>query len=246
MKKTSLFAAIFAAGAVFAAPGDYNTAVGPDDSRPCYRTVGLDFAYPIGVFTGNAVNNLGLNLFYGKRRSVYGIDLGLVSRVTGDVCGLQVNGGAAWIEGGCCGIGVSGLFNVRLDGSCGIDIASALNYTKGEFAGIQIALVNIDGEFGGGQIGVYNHDRSGGAGFQLAVANAAFNDFYGWSLGVVNCAERFAGLQLGVVNYAAENASGLQLGVFNGAKNLAGVQIGVLNLISTGAVPVLPVMNAQF
>ena len=27
MKKTSLFAAIFAAGAVFAAPGDYNTAV---------------------------------------------------------------------------------------------------------------------------------------------------------------------------------------------------------------------------
>ena len=133
MKKTSLFAAIFAAGAVFAAPGDYNTAVGSDDSRPCYRTVGLDFAYPIGVFTGNAVNNLGLNLFYGKRRSVYGIDLGLVSRVTGDVYGLQVNGGAAWIEGGCCGIGVGGgLVNKEwiMNGEWDKIIALAREYRK--------------------------------------------------------------------------------------------------------------------
>ena len=246
MKKVSMFAAIFAAGAVFAASGEFNE-VSPDGNAVCrYRPAGFDLAYPVGLFTGNALNNLSLNVFYGQKACVEGLDLGLVSRVTGDMTGLQIQGGVGWVEGETAGIAVSGLSNVCLDKSAGIAVSSILNYTKSEFDGLQIAAVNVNGEFYGAQIGVCNHVSGESAGLQIGVSNGDINEYAGCSIGVVNCAERVSGLQLGVVNYAAEKASGLQLGVFNAAKNLGGVQIGLLNLVSTGTIPVFPVLNAQF
>jgi hypothetical protein len=43
-----------------------------------------------------------------------------------------------------------------------------------------------------------------------------------------------------------EKGRGIQIGVFNAATKFQGIQIGLLNVIGDGAVPIFPVINANF
>ena len=48
------------------------------------------------------------------------------------------------------------------------------------------------------------------------------------------------------MNVVPEKGRGLQLGLFNAATEFQGVQVGLLNIIGDGAVPIFPVINANF
>ena len=93
----------------------------------------------------------------------------------------------------------------------------AIGYTQGSFTGFQDNVINIvDKRFLGLQWGAFNKS----------------NDGHGMQAGWVNVTDRMSGVQLGIVNYTKVMDKGLQ--------------IGVANIITTGGIPVLPIVNWRF
>lgn len=142
-----------------------------------------------------------LNIFVGAGRDVGFIDVGVLGNI---------------VDGNLSGIEIAGLYN-RIGSSDGaIQAACIMNYSKHDFCGVQLGLVNsVDGDMQGLQAGAVNLAQDG-AGVQL---------------GVFNRAERFSGLQIGFANYAYQ---------------LEGVQIGVFNVIEDSNIPFMPIVNAAF
>ncbi|MCR5414909.1 MAG: hypothetical protein K6F50_09340 [Kiritimatiellae bacterium] len=255
MKKLSLVALSMAlCGAAAAQDGSANQASGdpealnpfvPQEHPVAYAEIG--FATPIQYPSPEAmVNGVRFNLIYGESFGVYGFDFGLVGFNRDSAEGLALYAGVDWTENDFIGAQFGGIANVALGNSKGFELAGIVNYNRGCYTGGQIGLINFDGEFIGGQIGGFNYDKGVCWGFQLGFANAAVNEYHGWSIGAVNYAERLYGLQFGGVNIAAETGRGIQIGVFNCADNFIGMQIGLLNIIGNGDLPIMPILNARF
>ncbi len=217
----------------------------PQKSRSTLLEVSL--ATPVQLPSADwTVKGLRLNLIYGESFGMYGLDLGLVGYTRDSGAGLSVYPGVNWTENDYTGLQLAGLSNVTCGNGAGLSLSGIVNYTRGRYTGGQIALINYDGEFLGAQIGGFNYDKGVCWGFQLGLANAAVNEYHGWSFGLVNYAERLYGFQFGGVNIAAENGRGIQLGLFNCAENFIGMQIGLLNIIGNGDLPIMPILNARF
>lgn len=217
----------------------------PDPHPVTFLTVSL--ATPIQIASEDAmVEGLRLNLLYGESFGVYGLDLGLVGFNRESAAGVSLYGAVNWTDYDDSGVKLSGLANVVCGNGEGLEISAIVNYNRGRYTGGQFALINHNGEFLGAQIGGFNYDKGVCYGLQLGVANAAVNEYHGWSLGLVNFADRLYGFQLGGVNIAAENGRGVQVGVFNCADNFIGMQIGLLNIIGNGDLPIMPILNARF
>ena len=207
----------------------------------------LALAAPIQLPPSNwDVRGVRFDLVYGDSHSVYGIDLGLVGHVGDAFSGIQLGGMVDWVEGDVYGLQLAGIANVAGGAHKGVQLASAVNVCRGEFYGVQFGGVNHNGTFYGWQTGVFNYDKGISWGLQLGLANSSINEWHGWSLGLVNYADRMSGFQLGAVNIAEKEGRGVQIGVFNAADKFNGVQIGVLNIIGKGEMPVMPVLNANF
>lgn len=132
------------------------------------------------------VYGLRLSLLYGENRSVAGFDVGLFSRTTKDLGGIEAS--VIWndVNGGFKGIQVGGLGNSVYGDSTGIQVAGAFNRLEegSQFLGAQIGAVNLTDECRGVQVGVVNHSVK----------------MQGVQVGLINSCETLAGLQLGLVN----------------------------------------------
>lgn len=147
--------------------------------------------FPPGDFN---VTGVRASALWGKHRSVYGIDVGLLGNFT---------------EQTFTGVAVAGGFN-KTGGNTtitGFQIAGGanINTNKTTVVGVQAALgMN------------YNTAAATVSGLQLALlANISpFTDIYGFQVGLYNKAKEVYGVQLGLVN-VADNLHGIQIGLVN-------------------------------
>ena len=239
MKKlTIVAAAAMALSSVFAETGF-------SEKRGSVSPVGFSLAAPLQFpRIVDSVRGFRYNIFMALNRDMAGLDLGLVGINTGWVQGLQINA-FNWANESVDALQIGTLANVTLDDVRAFQIGT-FNIVRGDFAGLQLGLVNVEDEFAGFQVGgLLNWNSADSFGAQFGVGNANVENFTGFSCGAVNWASEMTGFQLGVVN-VAEHATGLQIGVYNAVEDMDGVQIGCVNLICEGPLPVMTVVNANF
>jgi hypothetical protein len=239
MKKlTIVAAAVMALGGVFAEAES-------SEKRGYASPVGLSLAAPLQFpRTVDSVYGFRYNVFMALNKDMIGLDLGLVGINTGCLKGMQVNA-FNWVNESVDAFQIGALANVALDDVAAFQIGT-FNIVRGDFAGLQLGLANIQDEFAGFQIGgLLNWNSADSFGVQFGAGNANIENFTGFSCGAVNWASEMTGFQLGVVN-VAERATGLQIGVYNAVEDMDGVQLGFVNLICEGPLPVMTVANASF
>ena len=241
-----LFAAAAAAGAsAFAAEGPAVDAYASDLHPPCWVQLCIadPSQYPQSSYD---VEIFRFSLFHGMSHDVTGFDLGLVGCASGTFRGLAVQA-VNRVEGEALGMQVGALFNAVGGNAYGLQVGGVVNCNSALFAGAQIAsVVNFNATFAGFQLAAVNWNKTLGQGLKVGFANVDENEFHGWAIGAVNCADSMYGLQIGAVNVITKIGRGVQIGVFNAADLYSGLQIGALNLIGNATLPVLPVVNANF
>lgn len=188
---------------------------------------------------------LRMDLFVGRSFSVYGADVGLVGMTVYDFRGAAF-GAANWVEGDMYGVQLAAIGNVVNGYTWGWQASGIVNYNQTSFTGLQMSLINFNGVFTGLQLGLLDWNRGVCYGLEIGGVNVNDSELHGWTIGAINYSARLYGTQIGVVNVVPEKGRGLQLGVFNAAESFQGVQIGLLNIIGDGAMPVFPVINANF
>jgi hypothetical protein len=109
-----------------------------ENSAPLQISFFSPYAVPPGL---NAVRGIRIDLIYGDIKNVYGLDCGLVQRVTDDMDALQI--GAVNVAGRARPFQCALVFNGASD-----------------MSGVQIGLVNVAGQLSGLQIGLINVSRS--------------------------------------------------------------------------------------
>lgn len=175
-----------------------------------------------------------------------------------DAEGVQIAGLVN--TGGTGGMQVAGLVNAGMYNE--VQVALVNHVEKGGYVG-QFGLMNYADSVQGLQcFGMYNKAENV-SGMQIGIVNRTADPLKGvdrkmrmmvgahdsimtgMQLGAVNLADSLTGVQAGLVNRSVK-AKGLQLGLVNITDQLQGLQIGVLNIITTSAVPFLPIANAHF
>jgi len=162
------------------------------------------------------IGGLRLDLVYGANRNMYGLDLGVAGKTSGDVMGVQVVVGVNRVEGDAYGIQAALCMNSVLKDAYGVQWGYGVNHTVGNFSGYQC--------------GVYNR------------VNGTMR---GLEYGVVSYSTDLRGAQAGIVNVGT-SATGLQVGVVNWADRMQGIQIGILNFIPSSPLPFFPILNCYF
>lgn len=157
--------------------------------------VSLSVAPPVQFPPGDfSVTGVRASVLWGKHRSMYGLDLGVLGNIT---------------EQNFTGIAVSGIFNATQGGTLitGLQFAGLANINTSA-----TTIVGLQGTLGVN----YNSAAATVSGIQLALlANLSpFTDIYGVQVGLYNRAKVVNGLQIGLVN-VADNLHGLQIGLVN-------------------------------
>lgn len=163
-------------------------------AQGAFSPVSLNILPPV-QFPPSDFNITGIRIsaLYGRQRSVYGVDLGVIGNVT------ELNFG---------GVAVSGIFNWSKGQTTvlGAQIAGGmnLNTNKTTVLGLQLAAVNsntADATVGGLQVALANlSDHTKIYGFQVGVYNSAYT-VNGFQVGVINKTENLRGLQIGLLNF---------------------------------------------
>lgn len=154
--------------------------------------------FAIGIFPGVElpaqdwdVALFRLNLFVGRHRDVYGLDVGAIgNETTGEFVGVQAAGlynRIGWSEGA---FQFAGVLNRSAGDFAGLQAAFAANITDGTMTGFQCGLVNRAARLDGLQIGFFNIAETGS----------------GVQIGVWNSAQSLEGLQIGLGNYNADSS----------------------------------------
>ena len=175
-KKMAMAFAGIAMSSVFAGAGPADGKWTPVafGACPLFELPGRDYA----------VKGFRLNLFAGRHRSVYGIDLGTLV----NIC-----------DKSCAGLAFAGICNVVGDSAWSAQFSAICNYSDNYSRGFQFAMVNwSDEDFAGVQIGLFNCVGDF-AGFQMGVLNSAESGG-GVQFGVVNVSGEFSGVQFGLIN----------------------------------------------
>ncbi len=108
-----------------------------------------------------------LNILYGVNRNVYGLDVGLVNRATGEMKAWQ--------------LGLVGMAESSFTGWQD----NFVNVTRGAFLGLQSGLVNVVGSGEGVQLGGVFNQAERMSGLQFALVNVA-DDMFGLQIGLIN------------------------------------------------------------
>lgn len=109
-----------------------------ENSSPVQISIFPPYAIPPGL---NTVRGARLNLIYGDIANVYGLDCGLVQRVSGNVDAIQA--------------GVVNITGRTRPFQC----ALILNHSD-SMTGVQIGLLNFSGDLSGVQVGLLNFSRT--------------------------------------------------------------------------------------
>lgn len=126
-----------------------------------------------------------LNLFVGKHRCVYGLDLGVLGgMVEHEMGGLAVSGLFNDVGMSDGALQIAGIFNHAAWNFSGLQLAAGFCWTEGAFTGLDVALANKVGRLGGIQIGAFNFAEKGS----------------GLQIGFVNFSEQLEGFQIGAIN----------------------------------------------
>ena len=206
----------------------------------------ISFADPIQLpFNNWKTYGLRFNLFVGNSFSVRGLDCGLVGMTASDFRGAAFSM-ANWVEGDMYGVQLAAIGNVVNGYTRGVQMSAIINYNQSAFTGAQMSLINFNSAFMGLQFGLLDWNKGVCYGLEFGGVNVNDSELHGWAIGAINYSARLYGTQIGVVNVVPEKGRGLQLGLFNAATEFQGVQVGLLNIIGDGAVPIFPVINANF
>lgn len=115
---------------------------------------------------------LRLNIFVGRHRAVYALDVGGL----GNMADYKMDG-----------IGVAGLFNTVGESDGALNVAGIFNFSAFDFSGCQVS-------------GIYSLTEGTHCGLQIGLANCA-GKLVGAQIGLVNMTERLEGVQLGLLNF---------------------------------------------
>jgi hypothetical protein len=117
------------------------------------RMVDLSLITPIQLYPReDDLRGVRLNLLYGEKHNVMGLDLGLINITHGDWQGLGL--GANIVDGDSKGVQL-GLINSTAGDSAGFQVSLA-NMTKGDVEGFQGGLYNEAASITGIQFGLLN------------------------------------------------------------------------------------------
>ena len=141
------------------------------------------------------ITGVRVSALYGKHRSVYGLDFGVLGNITDlNFVGLAVSGVFNKTSGmtTIIGLQLAGLANVNTDKTSVYGIQATLganvNTAAASVSGLQIALLTNYAQFTniyGAQVGLYNRAQ----------------DVYGLQIGLVNVASNLHGVQIGLANF---------------------------------------------
>lgn len=169
------------------------------------------------------INNVSVNLFWGKNGGVEGLEIGgFFNHITQDVTGIQIAGLGNTVRGKVLGTQVAGLFNVNGDTTQGVQVAGLFNVTRNDFTGVQVAsLFNTSsGKADGIQVsGLFNTSR-GKTRTQIS--------------GLFNVAGDVSGGQISPLFNKGKKVGGMQIGLINIADSISGIPIGLINIIKKG------------
>lgn len=163
------------------------------------------------------IKGLSLNLLYGAKNNMYGLDIGLVSKVNGDFKGYSY-GGLSMVDGNMYGIQNNLIVSMA----------------KGDVKGIQSAIYSQAKTLTGIQLGIANITKEKACGIQIGYYMNYAQEFRGLQLAAgANITQNLKGMQLAIFNYAKQ-AKGFQFGLVNVTDNLCGLQIGLANINNNG------------
>jgi len=132
-----------------------------------------------------------VNLFVGRHRDVYGLDVGVIgNETTGEFVGVQAAGLYNRIGRSEGAFQFAGIMNRSAGDFAGLQAAFAANITDGTMTGFQCGLVNRAARLDGLQIGFFNIAETGS----------------GVQIGFWNSARSLEGLQIGFGNYNADSS----------------------------------------
>jgi hypothetical protein len=218
--------------------------------------VGLSIFPPLEIFHGKDTTVVGasVNVFYGRSRAVYGVELGLVNTVREDVGLLQVAVLVNQAGGGCYGVCAAGLGNMH-GKVVGAQLGLFGNDAGSIPFGFQVGLLNVIRRDAGlaVQIGVANTNNRrledilaamsakkgdvitvhlfAGAqrGLQIGMVNTS-DDYRGLRLGLLfNGGKHGKGIALAALGNVQDSWTGIQAGLWNHAGTMRGLQVGVIN-----------------
>ncbi len=173
--------------------------------------------------TEEIINNVSVNLFWGKNGGVEGLEIGgFFNHITKDVQGVQVAGLGNTVKGEVLGTQVAGLFNTTGGNTQGVQVSGLFNVNRKDFTGVQVA-------------GLFN--TAGGKADGLQVSGL-FNTCRGKTRtqisGFFNVAGDVSGGQISGLFNKGKKVDGMQIGLINIADSISGVPIGLINIIHKG------------
>lgn len=149
----------------------------------------------------------------------YGVTVGFVNNVKGDMKGFQGIPLLTWwnavnfVQGQAAGA-QGGLFN-----------------SANTLSGVQGGLINVAGDAKGVMLGLYNHTQNF-TGVQVGLANISYDSMTGAQVGIYN---------------GVRYAKGFQLGLINQCQMLDGLQVGLVNIASQKeSMPTMLFVNWKF
>src|SRR5574344_1522394 len=125
------------------------------------------------------ITGLRLDLVYGANRDMYGLDLGVAGKTSGDAIGIQVEVGVNRVEGDASGTQAALCMNSVLKNAYGVQWAYGVNHVGGNFSGYQD--------------GIYNRVEGTARGLEIGVVSYA-TDLRGAQVGIVNVGTAATGL----------------------------------------------------
>jgi hypothetical protein len=118
------------------------------------KPIQISLFNPVQIFPeDNSITGVRLNLIYGRNVSITGLDLGLINHTT-----TGISTGVQW---GLVGLADSDFIGWQ---------DNVVNWTKGNFNGFQLGIVNRAAHMTGFQLGVVNYAMSA-EGLQIGVVN---------------------------------------------------------------------------
>ncbi len=118
------------------------------------RPIQISLFNPVQIFSeDDSITGVRLNLIYGRNVSITGLYLGLINHTT-----TGISTGVQW---GLVGLADSDFIGWQ---------DNVVNWTKGNFNGFQLGIVNRAAHMTGFQLGIVNYDMSA-EGLQIGVVN---------------------------------------------------------------------------
>lgn len=190
-----------------------------------------------------------VQLPWGFRWNVYGLDVNFLYSDAPNVYGLDVGGLATVTREDFMGLGIGGLANLSLGDVYGLRASLGFNMCRQNVYGMEAGLAGLREHFWGLDVHLLGSAQYTSCGCMIAgLANVARDESYGATIALgANFAKVAYGCQCAIVFNYTEELHGCQISLVNYAATCpSGFQIGLINIIMDNEVKVLPILNGYF